>query len=151
MVGLDASEAVPVSSVEHTNNTVIDDSDSGDTGESESDEFALMVTSNSSTHQSHDWYIDSAATSHMTFNRNILVDYVEFEKPKEVSLGDNHNISALGTGKVRLPFIDENGCTKNLSSDRVMYIPEIAKNLLSVPSMTSNKAMVMFDDEKCLV
>ena len=31
------------------------------------------------------------------------------------------------------------------------YKPDIAKNLLSVPTMTKNKAMVMFDNEKCMV
>ena len=50
-----------------------------------------------------------------------------------------------------LPFVDENGVQRNLRLERVVYVPDIAKNLLSVPTMTKNKAMVMFDNEKCII
>ena len=96
-----------------------------------------MVTSDNCANRPDDWFIDSAATSHMTFNRDILLDYEEFEEPKEVSLGDDYSISSIGAGKARLPFIDENGSQKNLKLERVLYVPDIAKNLLSVPCMTS--------------
>ena len=38
----------------------------------EDDDVALMVTSDNCTNRPEDWFIDSAATSHMTFNRDIL-------------------------------------------------------------------------------
>ena len=63
-----------------------------------------------------------------------------------VSLGDDYNILSVGQGKLRLPFIDENGTLKHLALDRVLYVPELAKNLLSVRYMTQKKdAVITFD------
>jgi len=35
------------------------------------------------------WIVDFGASSHMTPVREVLVDYVEFEKPQMVCLGDS--------------------------------------------------------------
>ena len=112
------------------------------------DDVALMVSSDErkNTQCDQSWYIDSAATSHMTFNNDNLFDYTEYKKPRTVSLGDDYYISSVGDGKLRLPIIDENGCLRHLALNRVLYVPNLAKNLLSVRVMTENKAAVIFDD-----
>ena len=96
------------------------------------------------------WYIDSAATRHMTHDKSILMDFRMFpdnEKPS-IYLGNDHVVHALGEGKVRLSTDD---CGTNLALHKVAYVPELTKNLLSVPAMTQMKAKVMFDEEKCIV
>ena len=118
----------------------------------EDEDVALMVSSSSNSRTTDDWFIDSAASSHMSFNKALLSDYHEYKKPEMVSLGDDYSIPAVGQGKLRLPFIDENGTHKHLALDRVLYVPDLAKNLLSVRYMTQNKgAVVCFDASKCTV
>ena len=55
------------------------------------------------TNQRNEWFIDSAATKHMTSNRNILIDYVTYKQPTKIYLGDNTVILAHGEGNVNLP------------------------------------------------
>ena len=70
----------------------------------------------------------------------------EKEKSK-VFLGDDSIISAVGEGKVRLAT--ESG--KFLALKKVAYVPELTKNLLSVPAMPQMEAEVRFDKDKCVV
>ena len=51
--------------------------------------------------QSQDWIIDSGASRHMTFRKEVLYDYKEFEVPEHVGLGDGRTVKALGTGRVK--------------------------------------------------
>ena len=46
-----------------------------------------------------EWIIDSGASRHMTFQRNVLREYQEFENPEPVQLGDGRTVSALEQGK----------------------------------------------------
>ena len=57
----------------------------------------------STTNRSDEWFIDSAATKHMTHDKSILENFVQYEQPKNIYLGDSTVIHALGEGKVRLP------------------------------------------------
>ena len=103
-----------------------------------------------STMESNDkWFVDSAATKHMTHNKNLLEDYVEYDAPIEIYLGDNTVIHAEGEGMVKLLTEGETGCYLDLH--KVLYVPKLAKNLLSVPAMASMEAVVHFDKEKCVV
>ena len=52
--------------------------------------------------KSEDWIIDSGASRHMTFQREILLDYKEFKSTQLVGLGDGYTVEALGTGCVKV-------------------------------------------------
>ena len=59
-------------------------------------------------------------------------------------------IKALGEGKVSLDFYDgSNVLTMRLFN--VLYVPEIAKNLVSVSAMAGKGAEVLFENDKCYV
>ena len=49
--------------------------------------------------QSKDWLIDSGASRHITFQREVLYNYRTFETPEPVGLGDGRTGETLGTGK----------------------------------------------------
>lgn len=99
---------------------------------------------------SNEWFIDSAATKHMTNDRNILENYVEYDQPKDIYFGDSTVIHALGEGKVRLPTVNStNDVVLNLH--KVLFVPKLTKNLLSVPAMALMRAEIRFDKDKCLV
>ena len=68
----------------------------------------------------------------------------------EIFLGDNRMIRAFGEGKVSLEFYDgSNVLTMELYN--VLYVLEIARNLVSVSAMTGKGAEVLFENDKCYV
>ena len=48
------------------------------------------------------WYIDSGASQHMSYGKQMMVDYVHFENPQKVCLGDNRVVQAFGKGNIWL-------------------------------------------------
>ena len=104
----------------------------------------------STMNRSGEWFIDSAATKHMTNDRSILENYVQYDQPKDIYLGDSTVIHALGEGKVRLPTVNS---THDVVLDlhKVLFVPKLTKNLLSVPAMALMEAEIRFDKDKCLV
>lgn len=73
----------------------------------DSDSDGAFAASVLSMHQSHmeQWLVDSGASSHMTRQKELLVDYVEFEKPEKVGLGDGKTVEAVGIGNVRMSML----------------------------------------------
>ena len=104
----------------------------------------------SAMNRSDEWVIDSAATKHMTNDRSILQNYIQYDQPKDIYLGDSTVIHALGEGKVRLPTVNS---TYDVVLDlhKVLFVPKLTKNLLSVPAMALMEAEIRFDKDKCLV
>jgi len=79
------------------------------TGRKESSNMAELkgvALISSMMNRSDEWFIDSAATKHMTNNRSILENFVEHQQPKNFYHGDSTVIHALGEGKVRLPTVN---------------------------------------------
>ncbi len=101
----------------------------------------------SSAEPTSEWFIDSAATKHMTHDKSLLVNYTEYKTPTDIYLGDNTAIKALGEGMVKLPM----GTDFHLDLHKVLYVPKLAKNLLSVPAMISMGEEVKFKNEECVV
>ena len=109
-----------------------------------------LSSASSSQDKSKLWYIDSGATKHMTSERDLMVNYVQYPQPSEICLGDNRMIKALGEGEVSLDFYDgSNVLTMGLFN--VLYVPEIAKNLVSVSAMVGKGYEVLFENDKCYV
>ena len=92
----------------------------------------------------------SLTTKHMTNDRSILENYVQYDQPKDIYLGDSTVIHALGEGKVRLPTVNST-CDVVLDLHKVLFVPKLTKNLLSVPAMALMGAEIRFDKDKCLV
>ena len=65
-------------------------------------------------------------------------------------MGDNTSISVTGEGKVRLPIYGD-AEDVYLALNKVLFVPKLAKNLLSVHAMTKLGAEVTFDKEKCVI
>ena len=104
----------------------------------------------STMNRSDDWFIDSAATKHMTNDRSILKNSVQYDQTRDIYLGDSTVIHALGEGKVRLPTV-YNTCDVVLDLLKVLFVPKLTKNLLSVPVMALMGAEIRFDKDKCLI
>ena len=73
-------------------------------------ELESVALISSTMNQSNEWFIDSAATEHMTRNKNILENSVQYQEPRNIYLGDSSVILAHGEGKVGVA----NGSSKTL-------------------------------------
>ena len=96
------------------------------------------------------WIIDSGTTQHMTFERNRLSHYVEFEQPCIVILGDNCTILAYGQGTYHI-IANLKGSIQHIALHDVLYLPDLEKNLLSVWAMVKLGTSVEFDSDQCKI
>ena len=97
-----------------------------------------------------DWIIDSRATQHLMFNKKLLENYVKFQNPYIVNLGDNRKIFAYGKGNCHIES-DLGTKTQRLVLKDVLYLPDLEKNLLPVRAMAKLEALVEFSASECKI
>ena len=101
--------------------------------------------------KSRDWIIDSGASWHMTWDRGYLEDYRALDKPELVRLGDNGVVEGEGIRNVRIRVVLEDGRVENSVLCDVLYIKELAVNLLSVSATTNKGYDVSFNKDTCRI
>lgn len=94
--------------------------------------------------------IDSGATRHMTCNKSKLHDLHPFDRPAPLTVGDNRAIHVLGVGTTAYHVKGGNQVAQLLVKN-VLYVPDLALNLVSVKKMTENGAAVTSDKAKCTI
>lgn len=91
------------------------------------------------------WYLDSGASNHMTSHEDIL-----FEKRKsninEIITANNSKMKVHGVGKTNL-FL--NG--EKIEVDKVLYVPDLSCNLLSVNQLLQKGNRVNFNKDFCSI
>ena len=112
-------------------------------------ELALAIGENDN--NGTEWFIDSAASKHMTSDKALIQDFSKYKEPIEIFLGDNSIILAEGEGTVQLPLYECDQDVTHLTLYKVLYVPDLSKNLVSVTAMTKTGAEVYFDDKNCTV
>ena len=96
------------------------------------------------------WYIDSGASQHMSYDKEMMVDYVHFENPQKVRLGVNRVVQALGKGNIWLDIKDENDYNPARLVD-VLYVPDLSKNLFSVSAAAKRGYTVELQQSGCVI
>ena len=92
-----------------------------------------MVISNALVARSkNDWIVDSGATSHMCNDRNMFTEYEQLSSNDKVTLGDGSTLEVAGEGTVDVDMLLNNG-TRRCALKKVLYVPKLAYNLVSVP------------------
>ncbi|GJR04148.1 zinc finger, CCHC-type containing protein [Tanacetum coccineum] len=77
-----------------------------------------------------DWIIDSGGSYHITYKRDYLADFEEYDSDN-ILLGDGRECRVWGTGKVQVQMKD--GSTFVLNNIR--YVPELRQNLISLGTL----------------
>ena len=95
----------------------------------------------------HEWCVDSGASQNMTFELDTLTNVEMFDEPTPVYLGDKSVVLSHGKGQTRLRTDSDGNC---LTLNEVLFVPKLAKNLLSVRSMTKRGAEVRFTGDRCI-
>lgn len=90
------------------------------------------------------WYVDSGATRHMSPHED-LIDNKEPHTDK-ITAADGEEMAVRGTGDAKVSFNDGNVKVKKL-----MHVPGLAVNLLSVSQIVQSGNVVVFDSDGCSI
>jgi len=101
------------------------------------------MTTKSKVKKESEWYLDSAATSHMSCNRLWFSEFQDM--PSEVLLADDSITRATGIGTIILTM---HLPTKklNITLRRVLFVQTLKKNFLSVPKVTQSGCIIINTD-----
>ena len=116
-------------------------------GSSGKNEFAHAFLGWGLSDSDNNWYLDLGALHHMTNRKDWLENYAE-DSVVKVSLGDDSVVQAKGSGTVRILLKVPRGVSEGIL-ENVLYVLEIAKNLLSVLQATKKGTKFTFEGEKC--
>lgn len=107
---------------------------------------AFNVTSHPFSGDKFAWLVDSGASEHVTKYREFLKDYIKFEEPHKIIIGDGQIVEAYGQGTL---FFRSQAYTGQLND--VLWIPKISENLFSVSKAMHKNCNVQFCTENSKV
>ena len=96
------------------------------------------------------WFLDSGASDHLSRNLKWFVNYKQFDVPLNVKIGNGSIIEALGSGRINLVSIVD-GETINCHFENVLYVPDVAMNLVSVGCVMDKGFKLKTDMQKCVL
>ena len=91
------------------------------------------------------WIMDSGATCHICSTKEQFDTYLPLQKSLQVTLGDGHQVEAIGTGVVTLKLNLPGRASQIGSLKDVLHVPKLTYNLLSVPKVAEARNHVSFD------
>ncbi|KAL5739288.1 hypothetical protein ACOSP7_028206 [Xanthoceras sorbifolium] len=98
----------------------------------------------------HAWYADSGASSHVTVDLGKFLTYSSYCGGEKLAVGSGDQLDISHIGIVIV--CSHSMPTVKLKLDKVLHVPRIAKNLLSISRFTiDNNALAEFVDGCCLI
>lgn len=97
--------------------------------------FAIDYVSQEGVGDDSTWYMDSSATNHVTNEFGNLTINTDYHGSKSVMVGNGNRliISSIGSSSIPLSVSDSR---PSLLLNNILFIPAIAKNLLSISQFT---------------
>ena len=96
-----------------------------------------------------DWLLDSGASMHLCNTRQWFADFTPISG-KSVALADGRVIPVLGRGRIDVDISVAGRSSLNILNE-VLYVPDIAANLLSVAKMTEAGLQLSFHGQHCII
>ncbi|CAB0004134.1 unnamed protein product, partial [Nesidiocoris tenuis] len=96
--------------------------------------------------QNDAWYVDSAASNHMTGRKDWLGNFSDSGSGQAVLLANGQQLTTAGSGNVDVLFC---GSKEELVITNVSYVPNLNVNLLSVDALVQKGFKVTFDMKGC--
>lgn len=108
---------------------------------------AFMVNSKTNT-KSHEWFLDSGASEHMSWNKELFQEMYKVKIPRMVQVGNGQKLEVRGYGKIKLWAYNGTSLIETYLSN-VLYIPDLKFNLFSAGCALDNGYFLSSDNEKC--
>ncbi len=83
----------------------------------------------------------------MCNNRELFTDFVS--QPESVTLGDGHQLTAMGHGTVTLNIKLSPGRSRKCNLADVLYVPDLSFSLISVTKASDKIGSAVFTDDGC--
>ena len=119
--------------------------------DSESDALMVSHAFKVSSCTMGNWIIDSGATCHMCGSKESFVELSDLTQQMEVTLGDGNVLKLSGQGVVSLKMKLPDGSVRRCKLLDVLYVPDLAYNLLSVSKEAESGKMTKFDANGCQI
>ena len=97
------------------------------------------------------WIVDSGASSHMTWDRDMYCEYRELSTPQPVKLGDGRKVNAMGKGTIKLKVMSSSDREVTFTLTETLHVPDMSCNLLSVRSITDKGYRMSFHEDRCSI
>ena len=99
------------------------------------------------THGSNDWLRDIGASKHMTAFKESFVRLSEHQSPHKVKLGDEYQYPIKGSGESSYKLDSR----KSMTMKKVLFVPGLMNNLLSISTLDSKGMRVAFIDGQVIM
>ena len=109
---------------------------------------ALSADDSPDSHADNDWNADTGATSHMTPHRHWIRNYTPLRIP--IKLADQSIIYSAGVGTVVFHPVVNGRKSRSVEISRVLHVPKLRSNLLSVLYLTKHKQFKVVIDYDCM-
>jgi hypothetical protein len=110
-------------------------------------EFSLVTGLSSTSATTNMWYIDNGASSHMTGVRVYFTDLIEGDVDLDIELGDDSTVKAVGRGTISF----QRESQQLMRVRKVLYVPRLAKNLISISAIEDSRYEIIFRDGKVYI
>ena len=110
----------------------------------------VMLTTNALVAKSrNEWIVDSGATSHMCNNSSMFTELSQLGSKEKVTLGDGTSLDVAGEGTVEMHMLLSDGSKRGCALKKVLYVPALAYNLVSISRAAEAGKFVCFNDSGC--
>jgi hypothetical protein len=96
------------------------------------------------TSNDNSWFVDSGASAHLTKHQDILFDATA-PSIKYIKVADDKSLSVKSCGQVSLDVCNTKGEQNKILLKNVLYVPDLATNLLSVSQIIKSGGQVRFN------
>lgn len=137
----------------HTERTPSDTEQSGDDQDDSPEEVNLVAMTTTDSPAEVDlmammttvekWVVDSGASSHYANSCDNITKFKPIASPSNVTTAGGSQLPVVGSGHLQV--------SSNKALPKVLYVPRIRSNLLSVGSLADRGHLVIFDAKNCFV
>ena len=118
-------------------------------GKRDPNQDAMLIGQALTAKSGKEWLVDSGATSHMSNCKRLFTQVRDLEPADTVTLGDGRDLEVKSVGTVELDMLLPDGSSRKCSLQKVLYVPKLAYNLVSVSRATEAGKSVTFSKGGC--
>lgn len=97
----------------------------------------------------NDWIVDSGASEHMCYSKELFCKYEKLSQIKNIMIGDGTMIQGIGIGQIKLKAFNGK-CWVETTLNNVLHVPKMTANLFSVGAAITKGYEVKMNYDQCM-